>query len=180
MTLSQAQQKTLESYLADGETAITACSRESVTYLLTDRRLFTYHEKNNGTTTAKSQFLDGLGGVNIRKKEGRDLNTDSLAAGLIALFTGLVSLALQGQMSEGIAALFIVIGVAGLFGGIIALIHAFDTEEGQISVQLRTQEGEIAKSLQLHETSLEFAEAISKAASNAHKPDEEHVKKVSA
>ncbi|SIS14718.1 hypothetical protein [Natronorubrum thiooxidans] len=179
MTLSQAKQKTLSSYLADGETAITACTRGSVTYLLTDRRFFTYNEEDNGTITVTSQFLDGLGGVNIQKKEGNDLNTDSLAVGLIALFTGLVSLALQAQMPEGIAAVFIMIGAAGLISGIIALIYAFDTEEGQISVQLRTQEGEVAKSLQLHETSLEFAEAISKAASNAHTPDEEHVKKVS-
>lgn len=180
MTLSQAQQKTLAAYLADGETAITACTREPVTYLLTERRLLTYREKNDGTTTVTSQFLDGLGGVKIRKKEGRDLNTDSLSAGLIALFAGLVSLALRGQMSEDIASLFLVIGLAGVIGGVIALMHAFNTEEGQISVQLQTREGEVAKSLYLRETSLEFAEAISKAASNAHKPDEEHVKKVSA
>ncbi len=180
MSLSQAQQETLASYLADGETAITASTRGAVTHLLTDRRFVTYREDDDRTTTISSQFLDGLGGVRIRKEEGDDLDTDSLAVGLIALFTGLASVVLQGQMPDMLSGLFLLIGVGGIVGSLIAFLLAFDTDEGHISVQLRSPEGEIVESVRLHETSMEFAEAISKAASNTHTPDKAHVKTVSA
>lgn len=179
MSLSQAQQQRLASYVADGETAITACTRGRVTYLLTDRRFFTYDEYD-GTTTVKSHFLDELGGVNIKKEEGEDFDTDSLAVGVIALFTGLVSLVLQGQMPSGLSLLFLFVGLAGIVGGIIACIYAFDTEDGEISVQLRSPEREVVKSFKLNKDSMDFAKSVSKAASNSHIPEQEHVKTVTA
>ncbi|MFC4247234.1 hypothetical protein ACFOZ7_09530 [Natribaculum luteum] len=180
MTLLQAQQKTLASYLANGESAITASTEGSVTYLLTDRRFITYREDDDRTISVTSQFLDNLGGVRIRKEEGNNFNTDSLAVGLISLLTGVVTLALQGLMPGGLSEMFLLIGVAGVLIGVIALVYVFDTEDDQISIQLRTPEGEVVESLQLNEDSMEFAEAVSKAASNTHTPDEEHVKTVSA
>ncbi|ELY86756.1 hypothetical protein [Natrinema altunense] len=179
MALSKAQQNRLASYVADDETAITACTRGSVTYLLTDRRFFKYYE-NEEATTVKSMFLDGLGGVNIRREEGEDYNTESLAVGLIALLTGLVSFAVQGQMPEAISAVFLLTGFLGLCGGIIGLIYAFDTEESKISVQLQSPEGQVVFAFHLRESSMDFAKSLSKAASNAHTPDEEHVRTVSA
>ncbi|WP_246974706.1 hypothetical protein [Natribaculum luteum] len=83
-------------------------------------------------------------------------------------------------MPGGLSEMFLLIGVAGVLIGVIALVYVFDTEDDQISIQLRTPEGEVVESLQLNEDSMEFAEAVSKAASNTHTPDEEHVKTVSA
>ncbi|WP_255168495.1 hypothetical protein [Natrononativus amylolyticus] len=169
-TPSQKHQETIRAHIADGETAIDACTTEQETYLVTARRLLvlTHSDRGNETTTVESTFFDAIGGIEIHHRRSSGPDELSLVFGILALIVGLLSLALLGRVDGGEAAIIVLFGLGGAVIGILAILDAYDTDEGSVSVDLLTTEGDSVRNFTLHEDYLEFAETISKTAADTH------------
>ncbi|AXR78494.1 hypothetical protein [Natrarchaeobaculum sulfurireducens] len=176
--IQKSQQEALQSYLSKSESMIDAhaFSKElsgekaiQYIYLLTSSRFLTFEQRlKSGSTTVESTFLDTLGSVEIEHVESEEPDMTTIVIGGVLLVVGVLSFGMLGQADGTVTALLLLIGIGAAAIGIFLLAGAFNTEDGTVTVTMRTIEGETVEHFSLSEDHLEFAESISKTAANSH------------
>lgn len=163
----------LEPFLGDDETRIDGYATETEIGVLTGRRLLSLEttDADERTTTVETTYLDRLGGATIEHETPPDVQEDALGYGLVSLVVALVSVALFGVVdADGLAAVLLLVGIGVGFMGLLLLFEAYNTPDGGVRIELRTETGDVARRLRLDEDHRSFAETLSKTVSNAHEP----------
>ncbi|MFC7204833.1 hypothetical protein ACFQJC_15055 [Haloferax namakaokahaiae] len=113
---------------------------------------------------AKSTLITGpsILGVKIVEEGGERVDTEKLAAGVVAFALGMGVFAVTGNMNGELAGL---VGIlAAVVGGAIGAVYmwnAIQTKQGEVTVKLIGDEGDIIETISLAEEEADVAAEIS-------------------
>ncbi|WP_436346952.1 hypothetical protein [Natronorubrum sp. FCH18a] len=172
---SQNNLDTVQPFIGEKETAINAQSNEVETFLLTDRRLFSVRASGGDTerTLIDTLHLDLVGGTKIEQQKKPDLDQETVGYGILSIVIGFVSFAAAAGLEGSLMGLMLVIGFGVGLMGIILVIEGYSAADGNVTIKLQSESGDVMQEIRLGEDQLAFGEAISRAVSNnITQPDE--------
>lgn len=171
MSLTEKQEKVLKGHLAKGEKIRNATADEDRALAVTDRRIIELEEwesQNRDKRRVRCTLLTGdrVIGTNVDHKGSRDFDKDGLLLGGGLSVAGILGIvwAVDGE------SLIITVGAAlAALIGIAVLVDAFNTDDGGITVTVKTTEGD-DKQVILAEGDAKIARSISESVGSAHGP----------
>ncbi|WP_440772704.1 hypothetical protein [Natronorubrum sp. DTA28] len=171
---SQSKLDTLQPFVGENETAIEAQSNEGETFLLTDRRLFSVHTSggDNERTLVDTLHLELVGGTKIEHQRKPDFDQETVGYGILSILIGFVALAAAAGLDGSLMGLMLMIGVGVGLMGIILVIEGYSAADGNVTIKLQSETGEVMREIRLGEDQLAFGEAVSRAVGgNITQPD---------